>query len=154
MKIWIRYISFFAVGVFLFVTLISMANSPEAIIEGEWKELVWEYEKVDKINDTTKSDYDNVSFYVKDVAGQDLVIHKAEKWIFCPNGKLILEGEDYSKEISWNIKGRGNILELKYDNNNVEHYSLTELSDNKLVLNFDTNTHTRGIARLTFEKLN
>lgn len=154
MKIWIRYISFFAFGVFLFVTLISMANSPEATIEGEWKELVWEYEKVDKINDTTKSDYDNVSFYVKDVAGQDLVIHKAEKWIFCPNGKLILEGNDYSKEISWNIKGRGNILELKYDNNNVEHYSLTELSDNKLVLNFDTNTHTRGIARLTFEKLN
>lgn len=154
MKIWIRYISFFAFGVFLFVTLISMANSPEATIEGEWKELVWEYEKVDKINDTTKSDYDNVSYYVKDVAGQDLVIHKAEKWIFCPNGKLILEGNDYSKEISWNIKGRGNILELKYDNNNVEHYSLTELSDNKLVLNFDTNTHTRGIARLTFEKLN
>jgi len=154
MKIWIRYISFFAVGVFLFVILIGMANSPEATIEGEWKELVWEYEKVDKINDTTKSDYDNVSYYVKDVAGQDLVIHKAEKWIFCPNGKLILEGEDYSKEISWNIKGRGNILELKYDNNNVEYYSLTELSDNKLVLNFDTNTHTRGIARLTFEKLN
>ena len=60
----------------------------------------------------------------------------------------------FKKEISWNIKGRGNILELKYDNNNVEHYSLTELSDNKLVLNFDTNTHTRGIARLTFEKLN
>ena len=154
MKIWIRYISFFAVGIFLFVILIGMANSPEAIIEGEWKELVWEYEKVDKINDTTKSDYDNVSYYVKDVAGQDLVIHKAEKWIFCPNGKLILEGNDYSKEISWNIKGRGNILELKYDNNNVEHYSLTELSDNKLVLNFDTNTHTRGIARLTFEKIN
>lgn len=154
MKIWIRYISFFAFGIFLFVILIGMANSPESTIEGEWKELVWEYEKVDKINDTTKSDYDNVSYYVKDVAGQDLVIHKAEKWIFCPNGKLILEGEDYSKEISWNIKGRGNILELKYDNNNVEHYSLTELSDNKLVLNFDTNTHTRGIARLTFEKLN
>ena len=154
MKIWIRYISFFAFGVFLFVTLISMANSPEATIEGEWKELVWEYEKVDKINDTTKSDYDNVSYYVKDVAGQDLVIHKAEKWIFCPNGKLILEGNDYSKEISWNIKGRGNILELKYDNNNVEHYSLTELSNDKLVLNFDTDTHTRGIARLTFEKLN
>lgn len=154
MKIWIRYISFFAFGVFLFVTLISMANSPEATIEGEWKELVWEYEKVDKINDTTKSDYDNVSYYVKDVAGQDLVIHKAEKWIFCPNGKLILEGNDYSKEVSWNIKGRGNILELKYDNNNVEHYSLTELSNDKLVLNFDTDTHTRGIARLTFEKLN
>lgn len=154
MKIWIRYISFFAVGIFLFVILIGMANSPETTIEGEWKEMVWEYEKVDKINDTTKSDYDNVSYYVKDVAGQDLVIHKAEKWIFCPNGKLILEGNDYSKEISWNIKGRGNILELKYDNNNVEHYSLTELSDNKLVLNFDTNTHTRGIARLTFEKLN
>ena len=154
MKIWIRYLSFFAVGIFLFVSLISMANSPETTIEGEWEELVWEYEKVDKINDTTKADYDNVSVYVKDVVGQNLIIHKAEKWIFCPNGKLILKGENYSKEISWTIKGRGNILELKYDNNNVEHYSLTELSNDKLVLNFDTDTHTRGIARLTFKKTN
>ncbi len=129
-----------------------MSNNPENTIEGQWKELVWEYEKVDK-NDTITNDYDNVSDFVKDVVGENLVIHKAESWTFKPNGKLILKGSNYSKEVNWTIKGRGNILEIKYDNNNCEHYSLTELSDNKLVLNFDTDTHTRGIARLTFEKI-
>lgn len=154
MKIGIRYASFLGLAVLLFVTLLSMAKSPEITLEGEWKELVWEYEKVDKINDTTKEDFNNVTDYVKDVVGQDLVIHKAEKWIFCPDGKLILKGKNYSKEIAWNIKGRGNILELKYDDSNTEHYSLTELTDNRFVLNFDTDTHTRGIARLTFTKIN
>ena len=152
MKIWIRYIGFFTLGISLFILLISMSNNPENTIEGQWKELVWEYEKVDK-NDTITNDYDNVSDFVKDVVGENLIIHKAESWIFKPNGKLILKGSNYSKEVNWTIKGRGNILEIKYDNNNCEHYSLTELSDNKLVLNFDTDTHTRGIARLTFEKI-
>jgi hypothetical protein len=152
MKIWTRYIGFFGLGISLFILLISMSNNPENTIEGQWKELVWEYEKVDK-NDTTTNDYNNVSDYVKDVVGENLVIHKAESWTFKPNGKLILKGTNYSKEVNWTIKGRGNILEIKYDNNNCEHYSLTELSDNKLVLNFDTDTHTRGIARLTFEKI-
>jgi len=151
MKIWFRYLSFFGLGFFLFVTLISMSRNPELQIEGEWKELAWEYEKVDR-NDTVKSDFNPVSFYVKDVAGLDLIIHKAEKWKFCPDGRLILEGKGYSKEIVWVIKGRGNILELKYGNT-IEHYNLTELSDDKLVLNFDTNTNTRGIARLTFQKI-
>lgn len=151
MKIWFRYIGFFGLGFFLFATLISMSQSPEMQIEGEWKELTWEYEKVNK-NDTVNSDFRNVSSYVKDVAGLDLIIHKAEKWKFCADGKLILEGKNYTKEIDWVIKGRGNILELKY-NDNIEHYSLTELSENKLILNFDTNTSTRGIARLTFEKI-
>lgn len=153
MKIGMKYVSFFGIGILLFVTLISMAKSPEITFEGEWKELVWEYEKVDKINDTTKKDYENVTSYVKDLAGQDLIIHKAEKWIFYPNGKLLLKGANYSKEISWNIKGRGNILELKYDDANTEHYNVTELSDDKFVLHFDTDTHARGIARLTFEKI-
>lgn len=153
MKIWIRYISFFGLGISLFVILVSMSNNPENTIEGQWKELVWEYEKVDK-NDTTTSDFNTISDYIKESAGENLVIHKAEKWIFKPDGILILQGKDYSKTVNWRIKGRGNILEIKYNKNNFEQYNLTELSDDKLVLNFDTETHTRGIARLTFEKIN
>ena len=131
-----------------------MAKSPEMIIAGEWKELAWEYEKADDVLVSSKENKKNDSSYIKDIAGQNLVIHRAEKWIFCPDGKLILKGENYTKEITWNIKGRGNILELKYDDNNIEHYSLTELQNDKLILNFDTSAHTRGIARLTFEKVN
>lgn len=152
MKIWIRYIGFFGAGIALFILLLSNSNNPEKTIQGQWKESVWEYEKVDK-NDTTKSDFNSVSHFVKDVVGENLIIHKAESWIFKPNGKLILKGKNHFKEVNWSIKGRGNILEIKYDNSNCEHYNLTELSENKLVLNFDSDTHTRGIARLTFEKL-
>lgn len=153
MKIWIRYIGFFGLGIFLFVFLVSMSNNPENTIKGEWKELVWEYEKVDD-NDTINKEFKTVSEYIKDNAGENLIIHKAEKWIFKPNGKLTLQGKNTSKEVNWTIKGRGNILEIKYNNNNFEYYNLTELSENKLVLNFDTENHTRGIARLTFEKIN
>jgi hypothetical protein len=152
-NIWTQYILVFGLGIVLFVTLISMSKSPELEIEGESSELTWEYEKADK-NETTTQDFTSISNYVKDLIGENLVIHKAEKWKFYPNGKLILEGNGYEKEVSWSMKGRGNILEIKYDDQNVEHYNLTELSSDKLVLNFDTDTHTRGIARLTFVKTN
>lgn len=151
MKIWTRYSLAFGLCIALFIALIYKAKNPEVSIEGEWKELVWIYENVDP-NDPNISNYKNVAGYVKNVAGQDLIIHKAEKWKFLPNGKLQLSGNDYFKEINWTLKGRGNVLELKYDNN-VEYYDLTELSDNKLVLNFETEIQTRGIACLTFEKI-
>lgn len=130
-----------------------MVDNPEKKIEGTWKESTWEYEKVDK-NDTVSKDFKNVSNYVKEIASQNLVIHKTEKWIFMPNKRLILKGKDTTKELIWNIKGRGNILELKYNDNTLEHYTLTEISNDRLVLNFNTNTDIRGIARLTFEKTN
>ena len=98
------------------------------------------------------ADFKNVSGYVKEIASQNLIIHKAEKWIFMPGKELILKGKEATKKLTWSIKGRGNILELKYNDNSVEHYTLSELSEDKLVLNFNTNTDVRGIARLTFEK--
>lgn len=128
-----------------------MSGNPEKKIEGEWEEASWEYEKVDK-NDTVNADFKNVSGYVKEIASQNLIIHKAEKWIFMPGKELILKGKEATKKLTWSIKGRGNILELKYNDNSVEHYTLSELSEDKLVLNFNTNTDVRGIARLTFEK--
>lgn len=151
MKIILKYISILLLIILCLTVMTSMAENPEKKIEGVWKESIWEYEKVDK-NDTVSKDFNNVSGYVKEIASQNLVIHKAEKWIFKPNKKLILKGKNTTKEITWTIKGRGNILELKYNDNTVENYNLTEISDNKLVLNFNTNTDIRGIARLTFEK--
>ena len=151
MKIILKYISIPLLIILCLTVMTSMAENPEKKIEGVWKESIWEYEKVDK-NDTVSKDFNNVSGYVKEIASQNLVIHKAEKWIFKPNKKLILKGKNTTKEITWTIKGRGNILELKYNDNTVENYNLTEITDNKLILNFNTNTDIRGIARLTFEK--
>jgi hypothetical protein len=151
MKIIIKYISLPLLVLLSLTVMTGMSGNPEKKIEGEWKEATWEYEKADK-NDTVNADFKNVSGYVKEIASQNLVIHKAEKWTFMPGRKLILEGKDTTKELTWTIKGRGNILELKYNDHTAEHYTLTELSNDKLVLNFNTNTDIRGIARLTFEK--
>lgn len=150
MKSLFKYLIPIAVFIML-IMLMSIAENPEKKIEGSWEESIWEYEKVDK-NDTINSDFKNISSYVKQIASQNLIIHKAEKWVFLPNQKLILKGEKTTKEIFWSIKGRGNILELKYGNDNIEHYNLTELTNKKLVLNFNSDTELRGIARLTFEK--
>ena len=49
----------------MFLTLISISKSPEKTIEGEWNELIWEYEKVLK-NDTVNADYKEVKNYVKE----------------------------------------------------------------------------------------
>lgn len=152
MKVKIKYALFFGLEIILFLVVINASKNPENIIKGQWKELVWEYEKVDK-NDTISKDFKNISNYVKSMIGENLVIHKAENWKFYPNGKLILEGKENSKEVTWCMKGRGNILEIKYDNQNIEHYNITELSNENMVLNFNTDVHTRGIARLTFKKI-
>ena len=152
MKLVYKYLAFFSVGFMLFLVLISVAKSPEKIIEGKWEELIWEYEKVDT-NENSNFGFNSISNYVKNMISENLVIHQAEQWKFFPNGKLILEGNGYSKQVSWCMKGRGNILEIKYDNQNVEHYNVTELSKDKMILNFDTDVHARGIARLTFKKI-
>ena len=151
MKFWIKYFTFLTVGLVIILLLLSMDKSPEMHIEGQWKEVAWVYEKVDK-NDSLASHFNTISKYVKNTVGENLIIHKAEQWEFHPNGKLILESDTFKKEVSWCMKGRGNLLEIKYDNNLVEHYTLSELSEDTLVLHFDTDTQIRGIARLTFKK--
>lgn len=148
MKITLAYLTAFLTGILVFVSLISSAPSPERTILGEWKELQWEYEKVNKSENTEYSSQET-----REQAGQHLVIHQAENWTFLPGGKLKLSGKNKNKIVSWRIKGRGHILELKYDNNTKEHYNLTRLDDDKMVLNFESDMQVRGIAKLTFEKL-
>lgn len=152
MKVWLQYIGVFGTGFLLFFVLINATHSPEQQILGEWKEMAWEYEMVDKAdNDITH--YSQVSDYVKNSMGQSLVIHKAEVWTFMPQGKLKLSGNDREETVTWRMKGRGHILELKHEDNTIEHYNLTELDNNKMVLNFDSDMQVRGVAKLTFEKL-
>ena len=151
MKLWFIYLGIFATGLMSFVVMIQAAPSPETLILGEWKELKWEYEKVNKIEDTLN--YKDISEEVKNKIGQHLIIHQAENWRFLPNKRIVLIGENSIKHASWRIRGRGHILQLKYDDNNsIENYNITELSEEHMVLNFDSNIQAKGIAKLTFEK--
>lgn len=151
MKIYVAYISVFLLLILGFLIAVDVAPSPEQTIIGEWKELAWEYERVDKVGDTVTEKV--ISDEVKQHIGQHLVIHEAETWEFMPNGQLKLITADEEKIVKWRIKGRGHILQIKYvDENVVENYNLTELDDNTMVLNFDSDLQARGIAKLTFQR--
>ncbi|UPQ77877.1 hypothetical protein M0M57_09560 [Flavobacterium azooxidireducens] len=149
MKIITTYTVVFLVIVATIFTLMSFSQSPEKKIVGQWNEKSWEYERVNKVGDTNSKE---ITDDVKKIIGQHLLIHEAETWQFLPNGKLLLKAGSTERLVDWKIKGRGHILQLKYDDNVVENYNLTELDNNTMILNFDSEIQARGIAKLTFEK--
>lgn len=151
MKIWLIYIAALGAAILLFYALIAGRVSPEQQILGEWKEVRWEYEKVD--NNERVARYRHISDFVKQTMGQHLIIHQAETWTFLDNGKLKLKGENREETVRWTIKGRGHILELRHDNDAVEYYDITGLDQQTMMLNFDSDMQVRGIAKLTFEKI-
>ncbi len=129
--------------------MISAAPNPETVILGEWKELAWEYEISEHpIVDSTLGIV-NLSSDNEECT----IFHKAEKWQFLPNGQLKLFSSSLNETVNWSIKGRGNILQLKHKNGTTESYNLTNLDATNMILNFESDVHARGIAKLTFEKL-
>lgn len=145
------YILVFAFGILSFVIMVGAGPTRENLIRGEWQELTWEYEKVGKSENDSL--YRHIPEDVKNEIGENLIIHKAETWTFLPHGKLRLKGSESEKTVNWTIKGRGNILVLKYGDGLTEHYVLTELDDTKMCLNFEAGIQARGIAKLTFERI-
>jgi hypothetical protein len=129
---------------------------PENKLVGTWREVSWTYEKADgaEKGDTSivKLDLDDE---VIDNIAQDLVIHRSETWTFDANSSLFLKknGENPVK-LRWRLKGRGHILKLDYNDSTKEYYQLKELSDDRMVLHFENDMHTRGIVKIVFEKIN
>lgn len=153
-KLLFIYISVFALSLMGFVWMINSAPNPEIAILGEWKELAWEYEKVNRKRDKGNLHKEGqIPEPLKAQIGGNLIMHEAETWTFLPDGRLVFsrDGEE-QHTITWRIKGRGHILELRYDQGNVAHYNLTELTNEQLILNFELDTQVKGIAKLTFEK--
>lgn len=146
---------YIAMLVFAFLGMILVfdnVESPEQLILGSWKEFSWEYEKAYSPATLKVMNRDTISQSVKDELGRHLIIHSAETWDFNPDGTLVLHGSDTTKQVKWKLKGRGHILELEYANQVIEHYNLTELNENTMVLNFDSDIQVKGIAKLTFNK--
>lgn len=149
LSIYIAMLLFAAAGMFW---VIGLMESPEHLILGTWKEHSWEYEKAYSTATLQVMNRDTISQNVKDQLGRHLIIHSAETWDFNPDGTLSLHGAHATRQVKWKLKGRGHILELEYDDKVIEHYNLTELSENTMVLNFDSDIQVRGIAKLTFNK--
>ncbi|SFC81226.1 hypothetical protein SAMN05421747_1304 [Parapedobacter composti] len=140
------YAALFTLNIMGFAWMINAATNPEKAILGQWKEAGWHYERVNSKTDTLRKEV-----YYR--AGNEPVVHKAETWSFLPDGTLVLNREHGEETASWCIKGRGNILELKYNDGRKEHYDLTTLSDDSMTLNFELDTQIKGLAKLTFDRL-
>jgi len=150
-KIALVYSIIFLLALSLISAMASRAKSPGSLLHGEWKEIKWEYER--SADPDSAALYEDVKQDVKQMTGNELVIHQAESWQFFPDGTLQLltpAGQKFS--LSWKLKGRGHILEL--NNQGVkEYYNIMQLTDDNLVVNFESDLEVRGIAKLTFKRV-
>lgn len=152
MRARIVYPTVFAVVLGLYFTLLSFQPSPASNILGEWKEVSWEYEKVDSLPDT---DFDyHVTDHIKSQLAERLIIHEAEVWKFVSDETLEMRGKSPAKSLQWKLKGRGNILQIQGDGSATEHYQIQELSSDRMVLHFNFDMQVRGIVKMTFERIN
>lgn len=150
---WPVYVLLLLVTLVGFAWVKSHVPGPEQMIVGTWREQSWEYEKVNTPADKQRlKDRDTIAQSVKDQLGKHLMIHSAETWKFHPDGTLTLEGSNTAKVIHWKLKGRGHILELEHRDHTVEHYNLTALTNEQMILNFDSDMQVKGIAKLTFHR--
>lgn len=151
MKMWYIYIAFFLFSITGFLIMIGASTNPEKVILGEWNEVEWKYEKVDKPQQFQS--LVGPSENVKEVVGNNRLIHTAEKWCFYPDGTLHLISANSEKIVKWRIKGRGHILQLKHKDKCIENYNIDVLNNQSLVLNFEADIEVRGIAKLAFNKI-
>jgi hypothetical protein len=148
----LAYLAFFPVCVALFMLLLWQDKSPDKKIVGKWREVSWEYEKVNRATDHLPDR--TIHEHVRNELAQDLIIHRAETWEFLPDGKLLLhKGDGSTVRLNWKLKGRGHILKLNYANRKTEYYDLNELSQEGMTLYFDIEIQAKGIVRMTFEKI-
>lgn len=142
-----------AITVLLFVVIASsftgifMTKAPLQHLHGQWKEQSWAFEIIDR-NNANDLDAD-----LKSEVCRNLIVHKAEIWNFSKNNRLnLIDSAGNRKEIIWNLKGRGHILELRYNDTCVEDYQIQEVSNDKLILQFSSDLQVRGIVKMTFKK--
>ena len=130
--------------------LMNLSNPEDAIV-GNWHEKKWEYEKVYQLED--KKELDAAGDYeIQHIAGNHLIIHMGEQWKFMPDGELLFYKNKQRNTAKWKIKGRGNILEIQYQDGLSEHYNIVELNQQQLVLNFNADMQIKGITKLTFNR--
>lgn len=133
-------------------TVLIKGDSPEKLIVGKWEEVAWDFERINV--DSTKLDGKLLSYQKKELYN-NMMIHQAEEWEFYPKKELTLKPKDLSetKKVKWFLKGRGNILELKYGNNAVESYQLHKLTKDTMVIYYNFDLQMRGSVKITFKKV-
>lgn len=138
----------------IFLLMSTVSSKPEKLLKGKWKEVAWTYEKADKLNGEDTENSKLLNDEIKHHISKDLVIHQSEIWEFNDQAELILTKlKREALIIKWKLKGRGHILKLNYNDSIKEYYQIKELSNDKMVLHFENDIHTRGIVKIEFQKI-
>ncbi|GHB70776.1 hypothetical protein [Persicitalea jodogahamensis] len=148
------YGGFLAGFLCLFLVLMTNASSPDRLILGRWEEVDWQYEKVNAHSNGQTLPGQVIEDDARQRIASGLIIHKAEKWQFLPDGTLRLsDGSAIKNAVRWSLKGRGHVLMMQYDQALEESYTIAKLTESEMVLHFHTDIEVRGIAKITFKKI-
>lgn len=149
MKLWPVYLFFGLLLLFSFWYRLD-GDSPELLILGDWREVSWQFEKVDRKD---SMDFTISELHKKEIL-RNVIIHEADTWRFNADRTLSFLVDGKVKEnLNWNIKGRGHILELLHKEAIVEGYQVVWLSHDELIVQFNFDLQLRGIVRMTFKKM-
>lgn len=151
-----KYVLFivFTIAAAAIAGMLTTGAEPERLIVGTWKQVKWVYEGEEDFEDFDVRGA--TADRLNKIIGHDFFVHENETWYFSEDGTLTTQRLTGGSLIYLNyvVKGRGNILLLKDGDERLESYNITTLTDKKLVLNFDVDMRARGVAELTFERIN
>jgi hypothetical protein len=147
---------FFTYSIFFIVFvgsiyIVTHTQSYEQSIIGRWEEVSWEFEKADQpTKDSILIDGSQKAEICK-----NLTIHEAEMWEFKPGREISLYNNTQQpiQNLEWTIKGRGNILEIRHPNHQVENYRIQELQNDTMIIHFNFDLQVRGIVKMTFKRI-
>ncbi|MGE8243180.1 hypothetical protein D3C87_815450 [compost metagenome] len=141
---------FLALLLFGASAMVMLYENPERLLEGEWEEQGWYFEKVEKSPTFKKQAI--IHEGIKDAAIAHLPPLQDGLWHFEKMGQKNFVAHHKDKQYNWFLKGRGHILELRKNNELVESFVIQKLNKNQLVLHLNLDMQTKGIARIVLKK--
>lgn len=125
-------------------------ESPERLIEGEWVETDWSLEK-DNASAELASNSQLQEGLRKEILRDFEELHLGV-WKFERDRSLVSADPNQDSDIQWLIKGRGHVLELRKDGNQMESFQIQQISRDKLVLHLNFDLQVKGIIEIVLER--
>ncbi|SUJ01519.1 Uncharacterised protein [Sphingobacterium spiritivorum] len=131
------------------LTGVLFSRSPEKLIQGEWEEVGWYFEKSD-YNNKTSSQSGYINEQMKLEIFDQVVPYHMNVWHFAENGSILSEQDTDS--LQWYIKGRGHILELRKDGRKIESFQIQNLTRDKMELHFNLDLQVKGVVKIVLKR--
>lgn len=145
-------LNFVLIAILLILTnwIVLRHENPERMVEGQWREVGWYFEKVDETPTFNKQTEIHEEFK------QQLLNHlpplKSGNWHFIRNNNQNYIAYHDSLKYDWYIKGRGHILELRSNNKLVESFIIQDITKDSMILHLNIDLQTKGIAKIVLKR--